>query len=108
MPAPANLTRPWNYHSEVRTCATCDGLGIVPAPRLPSTWDPFPERPCPDCDGEHGPECAVCGFTLPIKGYDCLACDTVATLTDDDCAAFDIPAFADALAIAFVARSVAS
>lgn len=76
--------RPWNWDSEVRVCGTCDGMGVVPSHRRPSVDDPYPEDPCPDCDGEHLPECQVCGFEHEVKGYDCFVCDMVAALSDGE------------------------
>lgn len=98
---------PWNYHSHVTTCPTCEGEGRVHSHRRPSTWDPYPENDCPDCDGPHEPECAVCGYNLPIAGYnlpiagyDCLVCDTVASLHPVALKAFDADVFAAALKVA--------
>jgi len=72
------IPRPWNYHSGVHNCATCNGLGVVSSQTRATTWDPYPETPCPDCDGvEHEAECAVCGSTLEMAGYDCFVCQTV-------------------------------
>lgn len=97
--------RPWNYYSEVRTCATCDGLGVIHDSRIrPSVWNPYPEMACPDCEGEHGPTCDVCGFTVPVAGYDCLVCETVASLTDKDCSALDSAALAAAIMRAVAQR----
>lgn len=78
------IPRPWNYRSVVTTCPTCEGTGTVASHRRPTVDDPYPETPCDNCDGEHEPECEVCGFGLEVSGYDCLACDTIASLTDKD------------------------
>jgi len=71
--APA-IIRKWNADSGVTCCQTCNGAGRVHAHRRPSTWDPYPENKCPDCDGEHLPECPVCGCEIIVPGYDCIAC----------------------------------
>jgi hypothetical protein len=81
-------TRPWNYYSVVDCCPTCEGAGVVHAHRPATINDPYPENACPDCDGEHEPECEVCGSHTIVPGYDCLVCATVydipsAQLTDD-------------------------
>jgi len=94
------MQSPWNYHSHVKCCPTCEGDGRVHSQRRPSTWDPYPETDCPDCDGEHEPECAVCGYNLPVAGYDCLACDTAASLFPAALKAFDADVFAAALKVA--------
>lgn len=92
------FTRAWNYNSEVRVCETCNGLGVIAHPtRRPTIDDPYPESPCPDCEGEHGPECEVCGFGQDVLGFDCLACDTIASLRDGDFAALNDAAFAAAI-----------
>lgn len=78
------IARPWDQHSGVHSCATCNGLGTVAASRRPSTWDPYPEVACPDCDGEyHEAACDVCGSTIEAKGYDCLICAMVNDLPAD-------------------------
>lgn len=92
--------QPWNKRSGVTACDTCDGAGRIASFRRPSVNDPYPEQPCPDCVGEHAAECPVCGFDQVVKGYDCLACDTAASLTDGELAAFDAEGFAAALKIA--------
>ncbi len=71
------ITRPWDYYSGVHSCATCNGLGTVAASRRPTTWDPYPESPCPDCDGEHEAACDVCGSEIHAAGYDCIVCQMV-------------------------------
>ena len=77
------IPRPWGYYSGVHNCATCNGLGAVAASRRPTTWDPYPESPCPDCDGEHEAACDVCVSTIDAKGYDCLICSMVNDLPAD-------------------------
>lgn len=78
------INRPWNFHSEVKHCGTCDGIGRVASHRQPTTWDPYPEVACPDCDGEyHEAACDVCGSTIEAKGYDCLICALVNDLPAD-------------------------
>lgn len=100
-------TRPWNYYSEVRCCETCNGIGLIPSSCRPTVDDPYPEQPCPDCEGAAVPECEVCGFTQQINGFDCLACETAYNMSDREAAAFDVKAFAEALAQALAARRAA-
>lgn len=68
------MHHPWNYHSAVTCCETCNGAGRVHSHHLPTINDPYPESACPDCDGEHLPECKVCGCEILVPGYDCMAC----------------------------------
>ena len=73
----------WNKNSGVMpACQECEGAGYVPAARRPSIHDPYPENPC-DCGlGPHDPMCEVCGCTIEVAGFDCIACDTVANLAN--------------------------
>lgn len=70
------IERPWNWASAVTCCSTCNGQGVIADEgRRRTTWDPYPEIKCPDCDGEeHLPECEVCGCEIIVPGYDCIAC----------------------------------
>ena len=70
----------WNYRSGVASCHICDGAGVVHAARRATIDDPYPETDCECGIGEHLPECEVCGFTIEVPGYDCLACQTVADI----------------------------
>ena len=100
MNAPAKIPRPWNYNSHVKVCAECNGAGTVRAERRATVNDPYPETAC-DCGlGEHEPCCEVCGYNLPIAGYDCLACETANSLYASDLAKFDADTFAAALKVA--------
>ena len=91
----------WNYSSGVASCPECDGQGVVPAHRPRTVNDPYPEDRCEACDGEErAPECPVCGFDQVVIGYDCLACDTAASMYASDLAAFDADKFAAALKVA--------
>ena len=101
--APA-LTPAWNYTSGVYVCDACEGTGVVHAFRRATIDDPYPERPCECGQGEHEPECPVCGFDQVVQGYDCLACDTVASMHPGELARFDADAFATAIRIAIKAR----
>ena len=80
MNAQTPITRPWNYHSAVTACEECNGHGVVRAYRTPTVNDPYPENPCPNCEGEHEPACTVCGSTIEATGYDCIVCQMVADL----------------------------
>lgn len=94
------MAYPWNYTSQVAVCGACEGTGKVASHRRPTIDDPYPETDC-DCGlGEHEPECQVCGYNMPVQGYDCLACDTVAGLYESELKAFDAAAFAAAVAVA--------
>lgn len=95
---------PWNHYSVVRCCTVCEGLGFVAASRRPTIDDPYPTKPCECRLGHHGPECAVCGYDFEVTGYDCLACDTVAGLTDSEICIFEPRRFADAMGHAIKAR----
>lgn len=95
--------RKWNWASQVTVCEACEGTGKLAAYRQPTINDPYPERPC-DCGlGEHEPACEVCGYNLPVAGYDCLACDTVASLYATDLAKFDAERFTAAIKVAMAA-----
>lgn len=90
----------WNRFSHVTTCPDCLGAGVVHAYRRPTVNDPYPETPCECGLGEHLPECEVCGYNLEVAGYDCLACDTVASLDASALKHFDADAFAAAIKVA--------
>ena len=90
------MTRPWNYHSHATACSICGGAGVVDAYRQPTIDDPYPQEGCECGQGEHEPECAVCGFDQIIPGYDCLVCDTVASLHERDLLHFTVASFAAA------------
>ena len=104
---PQRAARKWNYQSGVYVCDLCEGQGVVHSFRQATINDPYPETPC-DCGlGEHEPECPVCGFGQQISGYDCVACDTIDSLTDADFANLDADAFAAAVKVAVAARRAA-
>ena len=91
----------WNSKSWVRpVCDTCEGQGMVHSYRRATVDDPYPESPCPDCDGPSEPECEVCGYDLEVDGFDCLACETAASLGPKALTAFDADAFVAALRVA--------
>lgn len=108
------IPRPWDYHSGVHCCATCNGLGTVPAHRRATVDDPYPENNCPDCDGDyHEAECDVCGSMLEVTGYDCLICATVAeipasALTEQDALAAALKAAMQARLAAQLTAEVAA
>lgn len=90
----------WNAASHVTACTECEGAGWVHAHRRPTVNDPYPENPCECGLGEHLPECGVCGFTQPVAGYDCIVCDTVASLIDADLRRLDVDEFSAAMRVA--------
>lgn len=99
----------WNRHSGVLACATCGGHGTFHSMRRATVNDPYPESPCPDCDGqEHYPECEVCGFDQEVAGFDCLACDTVEQLLPSALAGIDAEAFTAAFKRALAAARAAA
>ena len=105
MNAPANITRPWDYHSGVPDCETCEGHGHVSNGRGrggndPDSWN----VECRDCDGNGHHVCAVCGFDTQVAGYDCLACATVSELADRDLTRVKPEELAAALGAAMQAR----
>ena len=99
MNAPANITT-WNYYSGVAVCGLCEGAGVTHSHRRPSVDDPYPTNDCECGLGEHEPCCPVCGYNLPVDGYDCLACDTANALYPSELAKFDPDTFAKSLAVA--------
>lgn len=99
---------PWNRFSGVASCPECEGTGF--GSNGLSEPNPFPARSCTEgsADGYHGPECPVCGFRQIVRGYDCLACDTVAALDDEACAALSEAWLYAALGNALAARRAAA
>lgn len=81
----------WYRKSGVGHCSTCNDLGVVASQRRATINDPYPETTCDDCGGDTDHACKVCGNTVHVKGFDCLACDMVLELgsdqLDDDTAA---------------------
>lgn len=104
----------WDYHSGVHSCATCNGLGVIEAARRPTVDDPYPESPCPDCDGDYREaECDVCGSMLEVTGYDCFVCATVveipaSALTEHDALAAALNAAMQARLAAQLTAQVAA
>jgi len=95
------MRKAWNHLSEVTACTQCEGHGAIASHHQPSTWDPYPSEPCDACDGEpHDPECEVCGFDQVVPGYNCLVCDTIASMFPADLAKLDVAKFAAAMAVA--------
>lgn len=99
-----DIARPWDYLSGVSRCETCEGRGKVHSFRRATTWDPYPEVDCPDCDGEHEPECEVCGCEIIVSGYDCIACNIVSDLPAADLNPASIDRFVAAIKAAAAAR----
>lgn len=88
--APTERMNAWHNKSGVGHCSTCNDTGKVHAFRRATVNDPYPEADCDECFGmDHA--CEVCGNTIHIPGYDCLACDMAievpAELLDADTAA---------------------
>lgn len=105
MTLPRDTLKRWDYRSCVTVCPDCEGSGTVASHHRPTVIDPYPERPC-DCGlGEHEPECPVCGYNLILEGFDCLACETIAFLNEDELLAFDPDSFAAAIRRAYAAAS---
>lgn len=98
------ITKPWNHASAVTCCQTCEGEGTVRSSRRASIHDPFPEDACPDCDGPHAKECAVCGSEIEVPGFDCIACQAVADLPDHCLNDFVVDELAAAMKLAICAR----
>lgn len=74
----------WYRKSGITDCTTCEGAGghwekPFGHGNDPDNW--FNE--CPDCDATGNEACAVCGNTVHVKGFDCLACDMVLELPSD-------------------------
>lgn len=72
--------RPWNWNSHVTACTECGGSGKL---ETRTGVDSYRVTGCDWCAGPHEPECEVCGFTVEVPGYDCLACETVYNLPDE-------------------------
>ena len=91
--------KPWHYHSGVTCCGTCNGHGMVASHHRPTINDPYPEKPCPDCDGREAyPACPVCRCDVEAKGFDCIVCETVKDLTPAQMNAVNPADLADAFA----------
>lgn len=73
----------WNEKSGVTVCGPCQGSGKIWSNRRPTVDDPYPEKACKSCDGEHLPECPVCGFQHVVPGFDCIVCETVYNIPVD-------------------------
>lgn len=76
-------------------CEECNGGGVIDYGEGPD------ERlvTCDDCSGSGGYEweCAECGNTVQVDGYDCLACETADALPAQG---FDHAAIAKSIAAA--------
>lgn len=84
-PLPVPPRPKWYRESGVIKCDTCDGRGSIWNGRGlggndPDSWD----IACEDCDGAGHFACQTCGFATPVAGYDCLVCDTVYSLGQED------------------------
>lgn len=99
----------WYRNSGVGHCSTCNDIGVVASQRRATINDPYPETTCDDCGGDTDHACAVCGNTVHVKGFDCLACDMVLELgsdqLDDDTAAELAKAVTRAVAAAAAHRA---
>jgi len=74
----------WYAKSGIIECATCDGIGHYWNGRGlggndPDSWD----IECADCCAQGHFACAVCGFSTPVNGYDCLVCTMNYELTPE-------------------------
>ena len=97
------MAKPWNNRSVVECCDQCNGVGYVAAHYRPTIDDPYPQTVCECGLGEHEPCCEVCGFTQIVRGFDCLACNTVDGLFPADLAKLDVAAFVEAFGVAVAA-----
>lgn len=95
-----STAKPWNYKSVVTACLRCNGHGVIPANRRATINDPYPQDDCECGLGEHGPTCEVCGFNQIVRGFDCLACDTVWTLNAAELKALNVKVINEAMAVA--------
>jgi len=95
-----NQVKPWDYNSDVSVCPDCEGTGEAPSWRQATVNDPYPTDPCKCGRGEHEPECPVCGYNLPVSGFDCLACATVGAMLPATLKQFDAEAFKWAVEVA--------
>lgn len=95
--------KPWDYHSGVSECETCDGSGqVVKFPRGAYRLNPLEwTEGCEDClgDGIHG--CKVCGFDEVVQGYDCWVCQAVHDLSATNMKRINPADLADHFAQAF-------
>lgn len=66
----------WDRHSGVLGCEVCDGTGLVECGHY--------RIDCDECGGEGHLPCAVCGYGTQLTGFDCIVCETVAAITDED------------------------
>lgn len=94
----------WNHYSCVLVCEECNGTGTVRSTRHASVDDPYPEEPCDHCEGEHEPECPVCGYNRIIPGFVCLACDLALEMPVDAITKRDAGSLVKAILNALEAR----
>lgn len=87
--SPITPARSWNCYSAVSDCNECDGHGEY---RNGVT--------CHDCHGSGHTPCPVCGFDVPVAGYDCLVCYAVGEMTPAQMKAINSADIADAFAAA--------
>lgn len=99
--------KPWDYHSGVSECETCDGWGHIdktPPHRAfrdpPGYWD----EPCPDCEERGVICCPTCGFDEVVQGYDCAVCALVHDLSPANMKRISPGDLADAFAQAVNAK----
>jgi hypothetical protein len=111
MQTPDHAARPlvkWHSKSGVTRCDECDGQGAVWNGRGrggcdPDSWD----IECEACEGNGFHPCAVCGFDMDMAGYDCLACETVASIASKDLPHIDAATFTAAFVKALAASRAA-
>lgn len=106
--APTERLNAWHNKSGVGHCSTCNDTGVVHAMRQATTNDPYPEATCDDCCGMDQ-ACEVCGNTVHVRGFDCVACDMVLELApgqlDADTAAELSKALVKAIGVAAAHRA---
>lgn len=101
----AKPTRPWDYHSGISECDTCEGSGaIVKFPRGAYMLNPLEYQiDCPECEGQGVHPCKVCGFDEVVRGYDCIVCAMVHDMSPANMKRINPSDIADAFAQAFAA-----
>ncbi len=96
-----SITRPWNYFSGVFDCGECEGHGYISRGGMGGNDPSSYSLTCQDCSGVGHHACTVCGFDVPVAGYDCIVCETAYNLTPAQMSDINPADIADAFAQAF-------